>query len=64
MVLALGNSKNREYLDSDEELEDYLAQLPAKYCRVLQRYKGLGEMDFDQLADTTMRPTKSSFITC
>ncbi|MFC4761289.1 DNA topoisomerase (ATP-hydrolyzing) subunit B [Fructobacillus durionis] len=54
--VALGNSKHLTYLDSDEELTEYLAQLPSNAKPKVQRYKGLGEMDYDQLADTTMDP--------
>ncbi len=44
----------KKYAYNDNELEKILTEVKGAYH--LQRYKGLGEMNYDQLRDTTLKP--------
>jgi DNA gyrase subunit B len=46
--------KNIKYVQTDEELAEYRATLPPNAKPVVNRFKGLGEMDAIDLRETTM----------
>ena len=53
-LYKITHGKTFKFVLTDEEKDEYIQSLPASTKYVVNRNKGLGEMDKDELCDTTM----------
>jgi DNA gyrase subunit B len=60
-LYRIATGKDHQYVYTEDEREQALKKLKGKNVN-LQRYKGLGEMNPDQLWETTMNPEKRTLL--
>jgi len=60
-LYRIDSGKDKQYVYTEEEREQAIKKLKGKKVS-LQRYKGLGEMNPDQLWDTTMNPENRTLL--